>query len=235
MNLSQSVAIVTGAGRGIGKAVALDLAREKASVVVAARSRDEVDKTVGEIESLGARGLGLALDLSTEASQDALVEAALTRFGAVDILVNNAAVLFASTLMETSVREWDDTFALNLRAPFLLSQKVMRHMIPRKKGHIINISSTAALTPGTVSAAYAISKRGLEALTMVLREEGKKHGIRASTVYPGYTDTRMLREFNVPNIPDKRLLPEDISSCVLFLLKQNDRMEPGDIVARSAK
>jgi len=234
MKLSETTVIVTGGGRGIGKAVALDLAREKARVVVAARSGKEVEKTVHEIDAAGGQGLGLVLDLSKESDIDTLVDATLSRFGTIDILINNAATLCSHSFLETTAQELDMTLNLNLRSPFLLSQKVMRHMISRKQGHIINIASTAALAASSTAAAYAISKRGLEALTLALRDTGRKYGIRASTLYPGYTDTRMLQEFNVPGVPEKRMLPEDISSCIMFLLRQSDRMEVGEIIARAS-
>jgi NAD(P)-dependent dehydrogenase (short-subunit alcohol dehydrogenase family) len=145
-------------------------------------------------------------------------------------LINNAAVLFASDILEVSGEEWDKTMDINLRSAFFLSQKVLKIMIEQKSGYIINISSTAALEVPPGIAAYGISKLAMTGMTQAMYEAGKEYGVKVSAIYPGMTDTEMLRGFDPPVAPDKWMKPEDISDCILFLLKQSDRMVVKDII-----
>jgi NAD(P)-dependent dehydrogenase (short-subunit alcohol dehydrogenase family) len=230
MDLKGKTAIITGAGRGIGKDISLSLAGEGCNIAIVSRTKKQLEKIKEEAEKLGSKAMVLDYDLTNRENIPLIIEKTLENFGTLDILVNNAAVLFASDLMELSEEEWDNTMAINLNAAFLLSQKAMGVMKKQKSGYIINISSTAALAIPPGIAAYGISKLAMNGLSQVLYEYGKEFGVKVSTIYPGMTDTEMLRGFNPPVDPDKWMLPNDISGCILFLLKQSDRIVVKDIV-----
>ena len=230
MQLKGKTAIVTGGGRGIGKAVVLDLAKEGCNVVLSSRSMDELESTVTEAKKSGAGALGLQLDLSRESNVSGLVDETVKQFGTVDILINNAGIIIPNRFMDITVEEWDSTMNINLRSAFLLSQKVLAVMAEKRSGYIINISSTVALGVPPRLASYGASKCGVMGLSQALYETAKEYGIKVSTVYPGITDTKMVRDINPPTKPEQWMLPEDISYCVMFLLKQSDRMIVKDIV-----
>lgn len=233
MKLAGKVAIVTGAGRGIGRAIALDLAREGCHVVITSRTQTDLESVAAEITALGVRALPLPLDLALAASIETLVARTVADFGTIDILVNNAAVLYASPLLSAGVEEWDKTMTVNLRCVFLLSQKVLALMKERRSGYIINISSVGALGAKPDVAAYCVSKSGLVALSQSLYTVAKEFGVKVSTVYPGVTDTDMVREANQDGAlggPELWMQPEDIANCVLFLLKQSARVVVKDLV-----
>lgn len=223
-NLSGNVAIVTGAGRGIGKDIALRLAGEGCSVVAVSRTASELEKTIDEIKVKGGKAIPVVADLSNKNEISKIVSQAVTHFQKIDILINNAAVLFSSSFHKISEEQWDVTMNVNLKAAFLLSQQVLEVMEKQKSGYIINISSTAALCVAPDIAAYGISKLGMAGLTQALYETAKKFGVKVSIIYPGMTDTQMLRGFNPPVDPKKWMLPEDISDCVMFLLKLSERV-----------
>lgn len=231
MELKGKVAIITGAGRGIGRAIALDLGRAGCCVVLSSRNERELNGTAQEIEHEGGQALPLALDLSRDDDIDVLFTETMERFATVDILINNAGVLFPNSLDGVTVEEFDRTFAVNVRSVFLLSKKALAVMKQKKSGYIINISSPAAFEVSPALAAYGSSKKAVIGLSQAFYHEAKKYGIKVSTVYPGYTDTKMLR--GIPNVkptPDQWLLPEDISHCMMFLLKQSERMIVRDLI-----
>jgi NAD(P)-dependent dehydrogenase (short-subunit alcohol dehydrogenase family) len=232
MELKDKVAIVTGAGRGIGRAIALDLGRAGCSVVVTSRSGGELADTAAEIEHNGGQALPLALDLSRDEDIDVLFTTTVDRFSTVDILINNAGVLFPNSLEDATIDEFDRTFAVNVRSVFLLSKKALAIMKERRSGYIINVSSPAAFEVSPALAAYGSSKKAVIGLSQAFYHEAKKYGIKVSTVYPGYTDTKMLR--GIPDakpLPDQWALPEDISQCVMFLLQLSERVIVRDITA----
>ena len=235
MELNKKTAIITGSGRGIGKDIALTLAEEGCNVVITSRTKDQLDMVSERLKELNADFLSLPLDLSKKEDIDVLVDTTLKEFKSVDILINNASVLFAGPFLELSEEEWDKTFDVNLKAVFLLSQKALKLMCENKSGYIINISSTAAIEVPPVIAAYGISKLAVSGLSQVLYETGKEHGVKVSTIYPGMTDTEMLRSFNPPVDSKKWMMPEDITGCVMFLLKQSERVVIKDMVPWAAK
>lgn len=230
MVLRGKTAIVTGGGRGIGKAIALDLAKEGCNIVVSSRSKEELDDVVKEAENYGIKAFGLQLDLSVAENVSKLVSKTIEHLGTVDVLINNAGVIFPKTFLEVTLEEWDFSMNINLKSAFLLSQKALSIMKEKKSGYIINISSTVALGVPPNLAAYGASKCGMVGLSQALYETAKEYGVKVSTIYPGITDTKMVRDINPPTNPKQWMLPEDISSCVIFLLKQSDRMIVKDIV-----
>ena len=232
MDLKNKTAIITGAGRGIGKAVALNLAKEGCNVVLISRTKNELEKTAREVESKGAKALVLPFDLRNFKNIELIISETIKKFKSINILINNAAVLFQSDFLETTEEEWDMTMDINLKSTWMLSQKVMKMMIEKKEGYIINIASVGAIEIPARLAAYGISKVGVIGLNDVLYEVGKTHGVKVSVVYPGMTDTEMLREGVKPNVSrEKWMSPDDLASCILFLLKQSDRVVVKSIVA----
>jgi 3-oxoacyl-[acyl-carrier protein] reductase len=231
MELKGKIAIVTGAGRGIGRAIALELGRAGCSVVISSRSQEELQETARDIEHEGGQALPLALDLSRDQDIEALFSQTEESFSTVDILINNAGVLFPNSLEGTTIEEFDRTFAINVRSVFLISKKALAIMKRKKSGYIINVSSPAAFEVPPALIAYGSSKKATIGLSQAFYHEAKKYGIKVSTVYPGYTDTKMLR--GIPDVkptPDQWALPEDISQCVMFLLQQSDRVIVRDVV-----
>lgn len=224
MELKGKTAIVTGGGRGIGRAVAIDLAREGCNVVISSRNKEEIDSVSQEIIKSCNQALGLQLDLSTEKNLDELVSKTIERFGTIDILVNCAGIIIPKPFLEVTAEEWDKTLNINLRSTFLLCQKVLKVLKEKKNGYIINFSSTVALGVPAHLSSYGASKCGVAGLSEALYETAKEYGVKVSTIYPGITDTKMVRDTNPATKPEQWMIPEDISYCVMFLLKQSDRM-----------
>ena len=237
MDLDNKVAIITGAGRGIGKDISIALAKENCNVVLVSRTEAQLKDAINEIKKsdVKSKAIYIAADLSLKQDIDKVVQKTLEHFGNIDILINNAAFLSSSSFFDLSEEIWDKTLDINLKSVFLLSQKVMEIMVKNKTGYIINISSTAALQVPPTIAVYGISKKALIGLSEVLYEIGKESNVKVSTIFPGMTDTEMLRSFNPPVEHSKWMLPADITDCVLFLLKQSDRVVVKEIIPWASK
>jgi NAD(P)-dependent dehydrogenase (short-subunit alcohol dehydrogenase family) len=194
--LKQKVAIVTGGGRGIGRAIARKFAAEGAAVVVVARTEDEVLKVVAEIKSAGSKAAAVVADVSREEDCEEIVRSAREVFGAIHILVNNAATLGPVLPVErVAPWEWDEVMAINLRGPFLLSRLVLPEMYERGAGSILNVVSIAAKAAFRLNSAYAASKAGLIGLTHTLAAEGALKGVRVNAISPGpVPETKMSQE-----------------------------------------
>jgi len=230
MQLEGKVAVVTGASRGIGRTIAEKLAAKGCSVVLAARSRPELRAAETAIRAAGGKALSIAIDLTRPGAPPSVIDQAVAAFGTVDILVNNAAVLHTTPLLEVSEKEWDAVMSLNVKAPFLLSQAALRIMKERRSGYIVNISSTAALQVPQHLTTYGTSKKALIGLSEALYATAKEWGVKVSVIYPGMTDTEMLRSVGVTVPEEFWMKSEDIAACVLFLLEQSDRVVVRDLV-----
>lgn len=195
MKLKDKTAIVTGSSRGLGKAIAVGLAKEGANVIIAARSQTEkkdlpgtIFKTAEDIKSMGYNALAIACDVTNEESVNDMVRQAMDAFGHVDVMVNNAGVAFYYPILETPAKRWDIILKVNLLGAFLCSKAVLPGMIERKAGSIINISSLAAdeRDEGTVptGVAYAVSKAGLDRFTLGLATEVGRHNIAVNALKP---------------------------------------------------
>ena len=196
MLLKGQVAIITGGGRGIGRAIARALATEGAAVVITARTESEVRLVAGEIQKAGGRATALAADVAHEADCENVVHAAREAFGAIHILVNNAGIYGPVQPAENiTPRQWDEVLAVNLRSAFLLSRLVLPEMYARGSGSILNISSTAAKAAYQWNSPYAASKAALLGLTRTLAAEAAPHGVRVNAVCPGpVAGTKMSEE-----------------------------------------
>ncbi|MFB6129862.1 MAG: SDR family NAD(P)-dependent oxidoreductase [Salinigranum sp.] len=228
-DLRGKTAIVTGAGRGIGKEIARQFAADGATVVVAARTQAEIDRTVEAIEREGSEGLAVRTDLRSVEDVDRLVDRTVETFGAPDVLVNDAAAHHAGAPLERPVEEVDTMLDVNLRALFLLSQRFANAFIDAGKegGSIVNVSSIVGDVgvPGMVM--YCATKAGVHGMTRALAAELAPHGIRVNSLSPGFTRTarieRLLEEkgelYALENIPlDRLAAPGDIADGCRFLV-----------------
>jgi len=221
--LAGQVAVVTGAGRGIGRAVAQAFAREGAVVALCARSAQELAAVRREIEAAGGRAVVRPTDVSDEAAVAALVSETLRAFGRIDCLVTAAGLAAFGPVAEAKTAEWDETMAVNLRGVFLCCRAVLPTMMAACRGTIINIGSivTSRTLPG--SAAYTASKYGLLGLSRVLAEEMRPHGVRVGVLSAGATDTPLWDA--VPNPPSRARMvrPEQVARAALLMAT----LEPG--------
>lgn len=226
-DLTGKVAIVTGGGRGIGRAIALGLAGAGASVVIAGRTTEQLDTVAKEMKALGGRALPVVTDLTVGEQIENLVQETIKKFGRIDILVNNAARSFLRSLLELREDGWDKVFDTNVKAAWLLSRAVARVMIEQKGGRIINITTVGAEKAELGMAAYGCSKAALKMLTRCMAREWAPFGILVNAVGPGLTRTDFSKPiWSNPDIarhvesllPMGRLAePEEIVGSVLFL------------------
>jgi NAD(P)-dependent dehydrogenase (short-subunit alcohol dehydrogenase family) len=217
VRLKDRVAIVTGAGRGIGRAVALAFAREGAAVALAARTASELEGVVDQIRRASGRALAVPTDVTREESVAALVEKVLVEFKKVDILVTAAGVAAFAPLVDTKPEDWDRMMAVNVRGVFLVCRALLPPMMKQRRGTIINIVSVAAKRAIPGGAAYAASKHAVLGLSQVLAEEMRPHGVRVGALSPGAVDTALWDA--VPNPPDRSrmLRPEDVAEAALLM------------------
>jgi NAD(P)-dependent dehydrogenase (short-subunit alcohol dehydrogenase family) len=188
------VALVTGGGRGIGRAIAIALAREGADVVVAARSVPEIEAVAAEVAALGRRTLFLPLDVSNRQSLARAPGRVAEELGPVDILVNNAGIHDAAPVHHLEDGTWDAVIAVNLTAPVLLTRACLPSMYERGFGRVVNVASVAGKIGLKYGAAYAASKHGLVGFTRSLALEGAKKGVTANAICPSWTETQMMDE-----------------------------------------
>ena len=226
MLLTDRVAVVTGASGGIGAALAAMLAAEGARVVLAARRRAELDRVAASIEQAGGVAVTVTTDLTDEDSLASLVATTRSEFGPIDVLVNNAGHLLWKPLEETSLAEWDRTFAVNVRAAAYLSGAVLPDMRSRRYGRIINIGSEAGVTVVPGLAAYCVSKHALIALTAVIQEANQDAGIKAWAICPGMVDTEMADAIPGAN-RDNFLQIDEVVDVVRHLLHTGDNVKLG--------
>ncbi|MBS0446324.1 MAG: 3-oxoacyl-ACP reductase FabG [Proteobacteria bacterium] len=228
MELEGKVAIVTGGGGGLGRAIALKLASRGARIVVADIDRAAAEGAAHAVEAAGGSALAVAGDITQARDVQALVEAAQARYAGVDILVNNAGFArLRPSILDIAEEEWDRTLTVNLKSVFLCTKEVLKVMLPKRAGQIINLASLAGRSTSTIgSADYTASKAGVIGLTRHVAREVAAHGIRVNAVCPGPTDTVMVRgpldagqiDSVESRIPMRRLgRPEEVAGVVAFL------------------
>jgi 3-oxoacyl-[acyl-carrier protein] reductase len=226
MKLKDKVAVITGGGRGIGKAVALHYAREGAKLALCARTAAELDQTVKELRALDSDIDGWSCDVSLEEPVKGFIAAVQKKFGRVDILVNNAGVMTRPTPMtEIDIKKWDYTIAVNLRGPFLVTQAVLPIMMKQKAGSIINVSSMIGRGAYANFIAYATSKWGLEGFTQTLAAEARSADIRVNSVDPGYVATKLTGYHGSK--------PESVTDLFVFLASDESKAVSGKMLSAS--
>ncbi len=225
--LQGNVALVTGGGRGIGKGIAIKIAEAGADVMIGDIDRDSAEQTAQELNASYERAVAVQVDVTQKGSIEAAVRKVLEEFKTLDILINNAGIMFRTRIMDISPEEWEKTLLVNLTGPFLFSQAVIPLMKKRGYGRIVNISSSAGRSVSTLGGAhYTASKAGLLGFTRAVAKEVASFGITVNAVCPGLIDTKMSRETTtkeemqsfINSFPIKRLgLPEEIGDLVVFL------------------
>jgi 2-hydroxycyclohexanecarboxyl-CoA dehydrogenase len=244
MNLDGKVAIVTGAGRGIGRAIALELARQGAGVTLADIIADNAEAVQREIEALGGAALAIRTDLTKRADVEQMVERTVERFGRIDILVNNAGWDKVEQFLDSDEDTWEKVIAINFKALLYTCRAALPHMVSSGGGKVVNISSDAGRVGSTGEAVYAGTKGAVIAFSKALARELARHGITVNVVCPGLTETALLEESRAAmpkvieaiskSIPLKRTgRPDDIANAVSFFSSPASDYITGQVVSVS--
>jgi len=238
MQLDGKVAVVTGAGSGIGRAIAAGLSGEGAHVVVADLDSDRAFAVATELDESGADALAVAVDVSQSGQVEAMIAAAVDRFGRLDILISNAGLAARGFVSEMTDEAWDSVVAVNLRGSFLCSRAALQHMIPQRSGRIINTASGFGLRGSPGGAVYGASKAAIINFTKSLAQEVARYGITVNAIAPGVTDTPFWRANRNDDEIEEALKsghvgrPEDFVPLVVFLCSEAGGIHSGITVDR---
>ena len=237
MKLKNKVAIVTGSKRGIGKSIALELAKEGAKVVVSDIDLKECQSVCDEIKKIGSDAIAVKCDVSQKKDVDAMIKKSIQKFKKIDILVNNAGVFLTKPFIQMTEKDWDFVLDINLKGLFLCTNAVAKQMIKQKNGKIISIASIAGKVGFVNSSAYCASKAGIINLTRELAMELSPHNINVNAVAPGVIATKMTedmlkdkntKEVLLANIPLGRIgQPEEIGKAIVFLASDDSNFITG--------
>jgi 3-oxoacyl-[acyl-carrier protein] reductase len=224
-DLKNKNALITGAGKGIGKAIALALAKEGVNVILLARTQDEIDNVAAKARSLRVKALAITADVADINSVNTAVEKALSEFKTIDILINNAGIAAFGKFLELEPADWERIIQVNLMGTYYVTRAVLPNMIERQTGDIINISSTAGLSGNALTSAYSASKFAVLGLTDSLMQEVRKHNIRVTALTPSTVATNMAKELNLTDgNPEKVMQAEDMAELIIAQLKLNRRV-----------
>jgi 3-oxoacyl-[acyl-carrier protein] reductase len=239
MKLKDKIAIVTGASSGIGSEIAIQFAKEGATVIINySNSAEGAEKVKNEIEGFGGTAITYKCDVSNLKDVENMIEKIVTEYKHIDILVNNSGITKDNLLMRMEEEEFDKVIDINLKGTFNTIKCVSRHMIRAKKGKIINMASVVGITGNSGQANYAASKGGVIALTKSVAKEFATRSINVNAIAPGYIETRMTEVLNekvkegiLTNIPMKRVgKPEDIAKVALFLACEDSNYITGQVI-----
>ncbi|MBU0903730.1 MAG: 3-ketoacyl-ACP reductase [Planococcaceae bacterium] len=218
-------AIITGAGRGIGYAVAIALAKEGVNVGLVARSKEQLEKVGKEVEALGVKAAFAVADVSKNEEVTKATEFITNELDAIDILINNAGIAKFGNFMDLEIDEWEKIIQVNLMGVYYVTRAVLPGMIEQKSGDIINISSSAGQKGAPITSAYSASKFGVLGITESLAMEVRKHNIRVTALTPSTVATDLAIDNNLTDgNPDKVMQPEDIAEFIVSQLKLNKRI-----------
>ena len=232
------MALVTGAAQGIGKAVALLLARNGADIVVSDINLEKAEETAKEVQPLGRKALAVKVDVAKLDDVEKMVEAILAQFGKVDILVNNAGIARDKLILRMTEEDWDAVLNINLKGTFNCTKAVVRHMSKQRSGKIVNIASVVGEMGNAGQGNYAASKAGVIGFTKTIAREFAQRGINVNAIAPGYIETPMTdalpekaKEELKRLIPMDRLgKPEDVAEAVLFLVSESANYITGQVL-----
>ena len=240
MSLHEKVAIVTGAGRGIGRAIAVRLARDGANVLVNySRSADAAEQVVSEIGVTGGKAIAVHADVAIAADVEAMVNTAKERFGRVDLLICNAGITRDKLILRMTEEDWDAVIDTNLKSAFLCARAVAAGMVKQRSGVIVNLGSVVGKVGGAGQANYSASKAGLIGLTKSLAKELGSRNIRVNAIAPGFVDTEMTgalkaeyRDAILKQIPLGRFgTGEDVAGVVAFLCSEDSAYIHGEVIS----
>jgi len=224
-DLKNKNALITGAGKGIGKAIAIALAKEGVNVILVSRTQADVDELAAETSNLGVKSLALSADVSDIYSINNAVEKALTEFKSIDILINSAGIASFGKFLELQPEAWERIIQVNLMGTYYTTRAIIPNMIERQTGDIINISSTAGLNGNALTSAYSASKFAVLGLTDSLMQEMRKHNIRVTALTPSTVATDMAKDLNLTDgNPEKVMQSEDVAELIIAQLKLSRRV-----------
>jgi 3-oxoacyl-[acyl-carrier protein] reductase len=224
-DLKNKNALITGAGKGIGKAVAIALAKEGVNVILLARTQSDLDEVAREVKDHGVKALTVIADVADINSVNTAVEKAFSEFKTIDILINNAGIAAFGKFLELEPKDWENIIQVNLMGTYYVTRAILPNMIERKTGDIINISSTAGLNGNALTSAYSASKFAVLGLTDSLMQEVRKYNIRVSALTPSTVATDMAKELKLTDgNPDKVMQAEDMAELIVAQLKLNRRV-----------
>lgn len=237
-DLKNKNALITGAGKGIGKAIALALAKEGVNIILVARTQEEIDSVAAKVRSLRVKALAITADVADINSVNSAVEKALAEFGTIDILINNAGITKDNLLMRMSEEDFDKVIEINLKSVFNMTKAVQKVMLKNRKGSIVNISSVVGVKGNAGQANYAASKAGMIGFTKSVALELGSRNIRCNAIAPGFIETEMTAKLNEDvvqgwrdSIPLKRGgTPEDVANACLFLASDMSAYVSGQVL-----
>jgi 3-oxoacyl-[acyl-carrier protein] reductase len=237
MSLNGKVAVITGGGRGIGKAIAMELAKNGASIAIGG-IESTLQETVNEIEKLGVKSMAVSMNVTKAEEVDQFADKVMEAFGKIDIVVNNAGITKDNLLIRMSDQEWDDVIAVNLKGTFLMTRAFVRPMMKARQGTIINIASIIGVRGNAGQANYAASKAGIIGLTKTTAREFAGRNITCNAIAPGFIQTDMTKV-----LPEKvkeemmKAIPlgylgetSDIAQTALFLASESARYITGQVI-----
>lgn len=231
-DLEGKIALVTGASRGIGRAISIALAGAGATVLLSARTVEKLKRVKAEIEEDGGKAEVLPVDLYKTGDIISLFKVIKDKFGRLDILVNNAAIGIFGDMADLTAEDLDKTFEVNVKSIFTASKQALKLMIPQKSGYIINISSIMGVKAYKQQSIYAASKHAVMGISKALAAEVQEHNIRVSAILPGGVDTDFISDAR-PDLDRSVLIkPEDIAQTVLYLLSLSDRAMVDQVIVR---
>ncbi|MGO8989314.1 MAG: 3-oxoacyl-[acyl-carrier-protein] reductase [bacterium] len=238
MKLTGKVALVTGAAQGIGRAIALLLARNGADIVVSDINLEKAEETAKEIRAIGPKATAVRVDVSNLSDVERMVEAIIEKLAKIDILVNNAGITRDKLILRMTEEDWDAVLGVNLKGTFNCTKTVIRHMAKQRSGKIVNIASVVGEMGNAGQANYSASKAGVIGLTKTIAREYAQRGINVNAIAPGYIETPMTdalpekaKEELKKLIPMERLgKPEDVAEAVLFLVCEESSYITGQVL-----
>ena len=237
-DLNGKIAIVTGASQGIGETIAVEMAKSGANVFCLARNKNALDSTINKIISNGDKASAYSCDISDNEQFNNIVTDIFKECGSIDILVNNAGITNDTLLMRMSDDQWDSVLNINLKGSFTCTRSVIKYMMKKKSGRIINITSIVGLTGNAGQANYAASKAGLIGMTKSIAKEVASRGITANCVAPGWIETAMTEQLSddvknkfLSQIPTGKIgYPKDIANTVIFLASKEAEYITGQTI-----